>query len=94
MDKYSEVLKYSNPEEVMKRGKAMGLTVYLSGRKDKKYVIQHPYTQKLVNFGQMGYCDFTKTGDEKKRTNFKKRNAKWATAPKYSPAHLAYHLLW
>jgi hypothetical protein len=94
MEKYNDVLKYSDPNEVMKRGKALGINVFLSGRKDKKYVIQHPYTEKLINFGQMGYQDATKHNDPKRIANFKKRNARWKDAPRYSPAWLAYHLLW
>jgi hypothetical protein len=49
---------------------------------------------KWIHFGQMFYEDFTKHNDQKRRENFLKRNYKWKNAPKYSPAYLAYHLLW
>ena len=92
--KYEAVKQYSDPHEVFRRGKLMGVDVYLSGRKDKKYCIQDPATGKLVNFGAMGYEDATKHNDSKRIANFHKRNAKWKDAPKYSPAYLAYNLLW
>jgi len=94
MDKLTEVKKWSDPTEVQKRGKEAGLAVFLSNRKDKKYAIYHPDTDKIISFGQMGYEDFTKTGDEDKRKAFQKRNHKWKDADKYSPAYLSYHLLW
>jgi len=49
---------------------------------------------KWIHFGQMGYEDYTKHKDETRRDNFRKRNAKWSKAEKYSPAWLSYWLLW
>jgi hypothetical protein len=94
MDKLEEVKKWSNPTEVQKRGKELGLAVFLSNRKDKKYAIYHPDTDKIISFGQMGYEDYTKTGDEDKKKAFQKRNHKWLYADKYSPAWLSWNLLW
>jgi hypothetical protein len=65
-----------------------------STRKDKKYMLVNPETHKIVHFGQMGYEDFTKHKDKKRRDAFLKRNASWKNAPIYSPAWLSYHLLW
>ena len=48
----------------------------------------------MVHFGQMGYEDYTIHKDEKRRELFKKRNHKWETAEKYSPAWLSYYLTW
>jgi hypothetical protein len=50
--------------------------------------------KKLVHFGQMGYEDYTKHKDNKRRDNFKKRNIKWSYAQKYTPAWLSFWLLW
>jgi len=70
----------------------MGLNpVYESSRKDKKYMVFNG--TKMIHFGQFGYEDYTKHGDEKRRDNFRKRNMKWAHARKYSPAWLSYWLL-
>ena len=85
--------KYSNPSIVMKKAKELHLNpIQLSSRKDKKYMVSDG--KKLIHFGQMGYEDYTKHHDEKRRELFRKRNHKWATAEKYSPAWLSYHLLW
>ena len=49
---------------------------------------------KMIHFGQFGYEDYTKHGDDKRRDNFRKRNMKWAYSRKYSPAWLSFYLLW
>ena len=87
--------KYSNPSIVMKKAKELHLNpIQLLTRKDKKYMVLNPKTNKIVHFGQMGYEDYTKHQDENRRELFRKRNHKWATAEKYSPAWLSYYLLW
>ena len=85
--------KYSNPSIVMKKAKELHLNpIQLSTRKDKKYMVSDG--KKLIHFGQMGYEDYTKHHDEKRRELFRKRNHKWTTAERYSPAWLSYNLLW
>ena len=87
--------KYSNPSIVMKKAKELHLNpIQLSTRKDKKYMVLNPNTNKMVHFGYFGMEDYTKHHDEKRRELFKKRNHKWATAEKYSPAWLSYYLTW
>ena len=96
MSKYQELKKYSNPEYVMMKANEMGLNpVQVSTRKDKKYMVYNS-NKKLVHFGQFKppYEDYTYHGDLKRRNNFRKRNIKWAYAPKYSPAWLSFYLLW
>jgi hypothetical protein len=89
-----KLLKCSNPTEVMNKGKKLGIDVMISKRKDKKYAIIEPTTHKRINFGQLGYEDATFHKDPIRIAKFKKRNAKWANAPKYTPAYLSYYLLW
>jgi hypothetical protein len=89
-----KLLQFSNPTVVIAKGKKLGLIVLISNRKDKKYAIRHPKTNKLINFGQMGFEDFTKHKDEKRRQNFLSRNSKWKDAKTYTPAFLSYALLW
>ena len=85
--------KYSNPSIVMKKAKELHLNpIQLSSRKDKKYMVSDG--KKLIHFGQMGYEEYTKHHDEKRRELFRKRNRKWKDTEKYSPAWLSYHLLW
>jgi len=60
-------------------------------------MILNPNTNKFVYFGQMGYEDFTKHKDEKRRENYLKRTAnirgKWKENP-YSKNNLSRCLLW
>ena len=87
--------KYSNPSIVMKKAKELHLNpIQLSSRKDKKYMVLNPKKNKMVHFGFFGMEDYTKHKDEKRRELFRKRNHKWATAEKYSPAWLSYYLTW
>lgn len=91
--KYEELKKYSNPRTVLAKGKKAGYDIHVSPLKTKKYMIITPEGKK-AHFGFMGMEDYTKHKNEKRKDNFKKRNAKWATADKYSPAYLSYYLLW
>jgi len=90
---------FSNPTEVKRKAmKYLGKNalVYLSTRKDKKYMVKSP-DNKLVHFGQMGYEDFTKHKDKERRDAYLKRATKikgnWKDN-KYSPNNLAINLLW
>jgi len=92
MPKLRELKKYSNPAEVERRASRLHLTVRVSSRKDKKYMLLDG-TRK-IHFGQMGYQDATFHRDPARIKNFKTRNHKWASYPKASAAYLSYHLLW
>jgi hypothetical protein len=94
MNKYEQVVKVSNPREVMKRGKDLGIVIYLSNRKDKKYAIYHPITNKVVNFGAIQYQDATFHNDPIRIAKFKQRNHKWADAKPYTPAWASWTFLW
>jgi hypothetical protein len=96
MDKLQELAQYSNPEVAQKNandyfGKQTQL--YISTKKDKKYMIQDP-NGKWIHFGQLGFADFTLTGDKEKQRLFKLRNHKWSKQDKFTPGWLSYHLLW
>ena len=94
--KESEIWNYSNPLKVQQMAnKYLGdIDVYLSTRKNKKYMIRND--NKWIHFGQMGYMDGTLDDDDRdnRRKRFLKRNAKWSKADKYTPAFLSYYLLW
>jgi len=91
--------QYSDPNIVYKRLKeyAPELELYISDKKEKKYFIINPKTNKKVYFGQMGYEDFTKHKDPIRRANYLKRSANikgdWKK-DKYSPNNLARFVLW
>ena len=85
---------YSNISQVQENANKYNIgKVFFSTRKNKKYMIKNP-DGKMIHFGGKGYADFTGHQDEKRRENFKKRNKKWATAEKWTPAWLSYHILW
>jgi len=93
MDKLSELRKYSNPNYVINKADRLNLNpVFISNRKDKKYMIYNGKT--WIHFGQMGYEDFTKHNNNARRDNFRKRNRRWFFGPIYSPGRLSYTLLW
>lgn len=67
--------------------------LHKSSRQHKKYMVQAP-DGKWVHFGQRGYEDYTAHKDKVRRQQFRTRNAHWAHAAKWTPAHLAYWVLW
>ena len=56
-------------------------------------MIIEPYTNKMIHFGST-MTDYTFHKDEKRRSNFLKRNARWRDLNMFSPAYLLYKLLW
>jgi len=97
VDKDDDIFKMSNPEEVQKKAfRILGddAVIYRSNREHKKYAIFDPLKQRYTHFGDIRYEDYTKHHDDERRKDFRRRNAKWFDYPMYSPAFLAYHLLW
>ena len=93
--KLNELYKYSDPEEVNRRAMKLHLNeIHPSSRAKFKYMVFDPYEQKMKFFGMMGYQDYTKHHDERRRNNFRKRNWRWETAPIYSPRFLSWNLTW
>jgi len=70
--------------------------LYLSDKPKKKYYVLDPDNKK-VYFGAMGYEDFTKHKDEKRRQLYLSRakhiKGDWKQ-DKYSPNNLAINILW
>jgi hypothetical protein len=85
---------FSNPKVVQKKAKEYGLNVVYSPRKNKKYRIVNPETNKYVDFGFYGMQDFTLHRDEERRQKFLSRNRRFKDSPKYSASWLSYYLLW
>jgi len=91
-----DITKFSNPKIVQQLAtKLIGkdAEIDVSTRKDKKYMIKDPVSQKNIHFGAL-MEDYTKNKNNEKKTKFLNRNAKWKDRPMYSPAWLSYHLLW
>jgi len=92
--------KYSNPEKAQKQAyKYLGKNakIYTANNPEKKYKIWDPKNEKWVNFGQIGYEDYTKHMNLKRRKNYLTRTAKmrgnWKRN-KYSANNLSRNVLW
>lgn len=88
---------YSDPEIVFKLAKQIygkNVHITLSTRKDKKYMILDPHTNKYIHFGQMGYEDYTKHKNKERRHKFLTRNKRFKDYDMYTPAYMSYYLLW
>lgn len=97
MDK--NIYDYSNPQrvrELVDKYFSINTPLCYSTRWDKKYMILNPHTNKWVHFGSMNppMEDYTKHKDERRRELFRRRNHKWASASKWTPAYMSYYLLW
>lgn len=101
-EKYNELIKYSNPTLVKKKavelfGKDVKLAV--STRKQNKYMILNPNTDKWVHFGGFNppMEDYTKHRDTERRRRYLQRatgiKGDW-NKNQYSPNSLSVHLLW
>jgi hypothetical protein len=101
-NKYNELKLYSNPTIVKKKavdifGQDVKLAV--STRKQNKYMILNPHTNKWVHFGGFNppMEDYTKHKDPERRRRYLQRataiKSDWASNP-YSPNLLSVRLLW
>ena len=91
----NDILSISNPDKVkqnINRFIGSNVPLYLSTRKNKKYMLQNPKGT-WIHFGS-NMEDYTKHADTTRLKNFRTRNAKWKDAPKWSPSWLSYYLLW
>ena len=92
--------KYSNPLQAQRRAyKYLGRSakLYPARNSAKKYSIYDPKNEKWVNFGQIGYEDYTKHKDKKRRKSYLTRSrgmlGNWKKN-KYSANNLSIHILW
>ena len=92
--------EYSNPVEVFRKAKrylGKNVNIKVSTRKNKKYMVYNPKTNKWVHFGSLGYQDYTKHKNKTRRQSYLKRathiKGDWKN-DKYSPNNLAIHILW
>ena len=90
---------FSNYDEAKRKTReylGQDVKLLISPRKDKKYRVYDP-NGKAVDFGQMGYEDYTKHRDNERRERYLKRakniKGNWKNNP-YSPNNLSLHILW
>ena len=98
--KQDEIWKWSNPVKVAEMArKYLGemAVVFRSTKPKKKYMIFDPINSKWVFFGEMGYEDFTKHQDPKRRENYLTRTksikGNWKNN-RYSANNLSRNILW
>ena len=90
---------FSNPKIAQKKAFEFygpNAILHRSNTKNKKYCIETPEGKK-INFGQMGYEDFTKHNGELRRYNYIQRTSKIRgdrRSNKYSPNNLSRTILW
>jgi hypothetical protein len=91
---------YSNPKKAQHMAyKYLGKTakLYPAHNSQKKYSIYDQKNKKWVNFGQLGYEDYTKHHDKKRRANYLNRTkfmrGNWKKN-KYSANNLSRNILW
>ena len=96
----NSINEFSNPKIVFQKAKkylGTNALIQLSDKKDKKYMVFNPESNKWIYFGQMGYEDFTKHQDTIRRERYLKRTANmkgdWKDN-KYSPNNLSRNILW
>jgi hypothetical protein len=94
------IKKWTNPNKAQKMAyKYLGNTAKLySGRNtQKKYSIYDKKNEKWINFGQIGYEDYTKHHDKNRRKNYLTRTkymrGDWKNN-KYSANNLSRNILW
>lgn len=99
--RYKKILyKYSSPSQAQKMAtKYLGKTakLYPANNPVKKYRICDPVSKKWVNFGQLGYEDYTRHKDKTRRHNYLTRSAgmsgNWKKN-KFSKNNLSRRVLW
>ena len=98
--KLDELKLFSNFEEAQRKANEFlgdDAMLFTSPKQDKKFRIYNPNNGKWVDFGQMGYEDFTKHKDPIRRERYLNRatkiKGKWKDDA-YSPNNLAIHILW
>lgn len=84
---------FQSVQKALHKHYGKNVALFESSRKDKKFMVINPDGKK-VHFGQKGYQDWHIHQDPLRRQLFRTRNARWAAAPKWTPAHLSYYVLW
>ncbi len=76
-DKLEQLLKVSNPKEVIKKAQHYfnnpDVKIYLSNRKNKVYAIYDPNNKNLTHFGHLDYEVYTRHKYDIRRDNYLKR---------------------
>lgn len=100
INKYNQLITVSNPEIVynnLQKYFGRHTDLYISNRKNKKYMVINPYTNKNVHFGDIRFQDLTKHLNPIRRNSYLRRatniRGNWKDDP-YSSNNLAIWCLW
>ena len=92
--------KYSTPAQAQRMAYkylGKGAKLYPASVSQKKYKVFDKKHNRWVNFGQMGYEDYTKHHNKTRRKNYRTRSkdikGKWRQN-RYSPNNLSRNILW
>jgi len=91
-----ELNRFSNFQKAKRKIEDKGLDparLHVSDKTSKKYYYEWP-NGKRTYFGLMGYEDYLKHNDERRRRLFLMRNHKWKHFPQESPAWFSYYITW
>ena len=98
MDK--KILLHTDPllaQEMAYKYLGKDAILYISDRKNKKFMIHDPHTNKWIHFGDLRFSDWTRHKNEQRRQNYLKRTVNikgnWKGNP-YSSNNLSRHILW
>ena len=99
--RFNQLITVSNPEIVKQNMKKYFKKeipeLFLSNRKNKKYMVLNPNTNKFVHFGALAYEDYTVHNDKQRQKNYISRatniKGNWKT-DRFSPNNLSLFLLW
>ena len=98
--KYNQILTVSNPTIVynnLQKYFGRPTELYVSNRKNKKYMILNPNNNKFVSWGDIRYEDLTRHLDPVRRDSYLRRatniRGKWKDDT-YSSNNLAIWTLW
>lgn len=88
----------SDFNEVKRKAKVYlgeGSEIIKSNRKNKKFMVLDPKSNKFIHFGDSRYEDFTKHKDEERRKNYLKRSKGINDSKdKYNSNNLSRNILW
>ena len=99
--RFNQLLNVSDPQRVKKNLKKYFPTdtpeLFISNRKNKKYMILNPENNKFIHFGSLIYEDLTKHQNKERQKKYiiRASNIKgdWRS-DKFSPNNLSLYLLW
>jgi hypothetical protein len=100
VSKNSKIWKVSNPylsQTNTQKYLGNNTILFISDRKNKKYMVYNPKNNRMVHFGDIRYEDFTRHKSSSRRNNYLSRaraiEGNWKN-DRYSANNLSINILW